>query len=307
MLDQIRPHLNISSTVHNQYDRERSDHFEELNEEARQEKEKLQKETDERKTESYLKAGYRWALASAQTVVHTAAENYNSYVRRIEKEKPKNQKTFNFGWGTGTVIDSYTWTYVANGCLARTPHGYDQSTNHATRERTHEFVHPVVGYRMYSSRKKYKDAVVAARNAKKQDEKKRLEEECRTLKKLIYNPIGMKSGDQPVAIRRKDASGEWVYEFHGNRDPLPEWNLRPDQMSDVLSYEGMTSIPKEDVLWYAVNTPSYERGALHGDSEAVAYLQKLDEINGYKTSSAVPRVTNPDLDAWFNRGEVLPP
>lgn len=308
MLDQIRPHLNISRTAHEQHDRERRYLFEELNELAKREKERLQKESDERKNESYWKTGYRWARTSAQTVAHTAVENYNSYVRHIENHKPKNQRFFSFGWGTGTVIDSYTWTYVANGYLARTPHGYDQAKGHAKRERTHESVHPVVGYRMYSSRKKYKDAVIAARNAKNQDEKKRLEEECRTLKKLIYNPIGMESGDQPVAIRRKNKSREWLYEFHGNGDPLPEWNLRPDQFSDVLSYEGlgMTSIPEDDALWYACNAPSYERGALHEDSEAKDYLRKLDEINGYKSSWPLPDVANPDLDAWFTRGEVPP-
>ncbi|KAK7698665.1 hypothetical protein SLS64_012276 [Diaporthe eres] len=300
MLDQIRPHLSISSTVYEQYCIERSMHLAELNEEAKQEQERLQKESDEQKNESYWKTGYRWVRTSAQTIVQSAVENYNSYVHKIEKKNPKNQKFFDFGWGTGTVIDSYTWTYVANGCLARTPHGYDQTT----RGRTHESVHPVVGYRMYSSRKKYKDSVIAARNAEKQDEKKKLEEECKALKKLIYNPIGMKSGDQPVAIRRKKESGGWEYEFHGNGKPLPEWKLRPSEMSDVLFYEGMTSIPEDDALWYAVNAPSYERRALHSDFEAEDYLHKLDEINGYKSSWPLPDVANTDLDAWFTRGEI---
>lgn len=277
-------------------------HLDELNQEAEQEKERLQKESDKRKNESYWKTGYRWALTSAQTVAHTAVASYN-YVRHIENELPKNQKVFTFGWGTGTVIDSYTWTYVANGCLARTPKGYDHDKEHSKRDRTHEYVHPVVGYRMYRSRKKYKDAVIAARNAKNKDEKKRLDEERDTLKKQIYNPIGMKSGDQPVAIRRKDATGEWVYEFHGNGEPLPEWNLRPNQKSDVISYEELTEIPEDDALWYSVNAPSYERCALHEDSEAKAYLRKLDEINGYKTPGPA---ANPDLDAWFNRGEIIP-
>lgn len=304
MLDQIRPHLNISWTVHEQYDKEMSDHFAELNKEARQEEERLQQESDERKNESYWKTGYRWALTSAQTVAHTAVESFNSYVRRIENEMPKNQKFFTFGWGTGTIIDSYTWTYVANGCLARTPNGYEQAKGHSKRDRTHEYVHPVVGYRMYRSRKKYKDAVIAARNAKNKDEQKRLDEERDALKKQIYNPIGMKSRDQPVAIRRKDETGEWVYEFHGNGEPLPEWNLRPNKKSHVLSYKGLTEIPEDDALWYAVNTPSYERCALHKDKEAKAYLRKLDEINGYKISECVRDGANSDLDAWFKRGEI---
>ncbi|ETS73706.1 hypothetical protein PFICI_14652 [Pestalotiopsis fici W106-1] len=305
MLDQIRPHLNINSAVYEQYRIERSQNLDELNKQAREEKERLKKERDEQKKESYMQTGYRWVSTSAQSVVDTAADNYNSVFRRVEKEKPKNQTFFNFGWGTGSVIDSYTWTYVANGYLARTPNGYHQNKKLTTRGRTHESVHPVVGYRMYSSRKKYRDAVIAAANAKDDDEKKELEEECKKLKSLIYNPIGMKSGDEPMARRCKnEATQQWEYKFHGCEKPLPEWNMRPNEMSQVLSYEGMTSIPEDDALWYAVNAASYERRALHGDAEADAYLTKLDEINGYKSYWSVQDVTNPDLEGWFDHGKI---
>lgn len=274
-----------------------------LNYDAYEEGERLKAEAQKRKEESYFNAGARWARTSFQTVKKTTADTYNYWVNDEEPEQPKNQTHFDFGWGTGTVIDSYTWTYVANGDLARTPHGYSKNTG-----RTHESVHPVVGYRMYSSRKKYKDAVIAARDEKDPVQKAELMKKRDALEQLIYNPIGMKSV-RPMTIRTWNTTLEqWEYVFHGNDKPMPEYNMRPSQKSDVLSYEGLDDIPKEDELWYRIETPAYERLAIHGDFEAGYYLKKLDERNGYKNDGYIPESVD-DLDDWFNKdkGELSPP
>lgn len=308
MLDQLRPHLNISSAEHEKYRIERGEHLSDLNKQAQQEEERTRKEKEEQKKEKFWQTGYRWASTSVSGVAHATKENYNSIIHHKEKEKPKNQTFFDFGWGTGSVIDSYTWTYVANGDLARTPSGYDKSKRLTTRGRTHESVHPVVGYRMYASRKKHRDALDALADVKTDDERKELQERCDKLESLIYNPIGMKSKTEPMAHRRKiKGTQQWEYKFEGSDRPLPEWNMRPNERSQVLSYEGLAEIPEDDALWYAVNTASYERRALHDDSEANAYLTKLDEANGYTGYRSVQDVTNPDIEAWFDRGEILKP
>ncbi|KAI4592502.1 hypothetical protein KJ359_011084 [Pestalotiopsis sp. 9143b] len=308
MLDQLRPHLNISSAEHEKYRIERGEHLSDLNKQAQQEDERTRKEREEQKNEKFWQTGYRWASTSVSGVAHATKENYNSLVHHKEKEKPKNQTFFDFGWGTGSVIDSYTWTYVANGDLARTPSGYDKSKKLTTRGRTHESVHPVVGYRMYSSRKKHRDALNARDNAKNDEERKELQEKCDKLESLIYNPIGMKSKTEPMVRRCKiEGTQQWEYKFEGSDRPLPEWNMRPNERSQVLSYEGLSEIPEDDALWYAVNTASYERRALHDDSEANAYLTKLDEANGYTGYWSVQDVTNLDIDSWFDRGEIMKP
>ncbi|KAF3012246.1 hypothetical protein E8E14_011082 [Neopestalotiopsis sp. 37M] len=299
MLDQIRPHLSIDWEKHEHYIRERDEQIRMLNFFASEEDVRLKAEAEERKKENYFQAGLRWAGTSVHAVKKTTADTYNSWWNKIEPEKPKNQTHFDFGWGTGSVIDSYTWTYVANGPSARTPHGYTQESG-----RTHESVHPVVGYRMYSSRKKHKDAETAANNEKDPVKKAELVKKCDALKKMIYNPIGLVNGE-PITVRHLNPdSKQWEYIFHGKR-PVPEYNMRPRDKSEVLSYEGLADadLPKHDRKWYTAKTQSYERDATHGDLDSMYYLKKLDELNGYKSYYPDPEDAD-DLNEWFKSGTL---
>lgn len=224
MLDQIRPYLAMNETTVMQEYRQRQAHVGELNKAIREYKELVAKNQAGLAEESWSQYVTRIASSAASYVTHPFSQNEPEIRRR------------DYGWGTGTIIDSYTALYYVNGSQARTPGAYAMDDKHAatgqTNEQVHlkwqtnEQVHPTVGYRL----------------AKTKNE---------TEAKLKYTPIGM---DEKKFFRRKNKDGAWEYSINGVI--LPEYTLKRG--------EGLTS----------PNGPTFEVLAIEGD-EAREYVEKL--------------------------------
>ncbi|KAJ4356011.1 uncharacterized protein N0V89_004037 [Didymosphaeria variabile] len=184
MLDQIRPYLAINETVIHQEYRNRQIYIDELNEIVRKYQEDKRKQEEAHVEETYAQSFRRLASNAASYVTHPLSKKGPDLRRR------------DYGWGTGTIIDSYTAMYYANGSQARTPGAYHKDKKHAAPGLTNEQVHPSVGFRMFAT-KEEKDP------------------------KLRYTPIGM---DTDKFIRLPNASGGWGYSINGI--VLPEYVLK---------------------------------------------------------------------------------
>ncbi|KAI8624359.1 hypothetical protein F5Y19DRAFT_319189 [Xylariaceae sp. FL1651] len=196
MLDQIKHHVGIDQVTFSQETRARQNHIDDLNKELRKYKELMEKQEKERAAESY----WAWTRRSASSAFSSAK---NLVMHPFTEVKYPNTLRRDYGWGTGTIIDSYTLMYKANGSKPRTPGGYARDAKHTTIGDTNEFIHPTVGFR-----------IKMTENAK--DEK------------LRYRPAGQEPKDQ--FVRRKVHGGKgYEYIIAGAAKPLPEWPLaEPD-------------------------------------------------------------------------------
>lgn len=184
MLDQIRPYLAINETTIMQEYRQRQVHVDELNRAIREYNELVAKNQAGLAKESWSQTITRLASSAASCVTHPFGQKGPDLRRR------------DYGWGTGTIIDSYTALYYVNGSQARTPGAYAKDNEHPTTGQTNEQVHPTVGYRLARTKNE-------------------------TEAKLKYTPIGM---DEKNFFRRKNGNGGWEYSINGV--VLPEYTLK---------------------------------------------------------------------------------
>lgn len=140
MLDQIRPYLAVNrKTIIDVY-RQRQALVRRLNQEFHRYKVKVAEEQAAHAKESWGESIGRLASSTA------------SYVTNPFGHKRLDLRRRDFDWGTGTMIDSYTALFYANGSLARTPGAYGAAKKHPAPGETNEQVHPTVGYRLMKTK-----------------------------------------------------------------------------------------------------------------------------------------------------------
>lgn len=200
MLDQISPYVSINEDTIWQESRVLQDHIGELNEELRKYNELVAVEK-----EAAEKRGWgQWAGRALSSAANTA-------MHPLTKTKKPNTLRRDFGWGTGTIIDSYTLMYGLNGSKPRTPGAYAVDDEPSTQGATNEQIHPTVGYRVAMT--------------------KDLPEE-----KLWYRPAGLTPDKYQ---RRKRAGGGWEYVL--GDVTLPEYKIKPrSEMYMEQSFERHT-------------------------------------------------------------------
>jgi hypothetical protein len=189
MLDQISNHVSINKNAIYQDATARQRHIGELNDESR-------------KYDLMVAQGKKEAAESTwgQWTQHMLSSAASTVMHPLTKPKRPNTKRHDMGWGTGTIVDSYTTMYHMNGSKPRTPDRYDKGT-----EITKEEVHPTVGYR-------YK---MFKRLAQKLGDDK-----------LLYLPAGLT--EQRSFDRKLDTvKGRWEYVF-AEGIVLPEYRIRKD-------------------------------------------------------------------------------
>lgn len=194
MLDQISPYVSINENTVWQETRARQEHIEELNEQLRKYKEREDKDNEEA-----AKSWSRWATRALGSAASTVMQPL------IKTNKP-NTDRHDFGWGTGTIIDSFGLMSRLNGSKPRTPGNYKNDHKYPTPGETKEEVHPTVGYR-------YKML-------------KRLPE------KLHYRPAGIRKGEYK---RKKNESGRWEYVL--GKMTLPEYKMKPSHPNGPPTFE----------------------------------------------------------------------
>ena len=193
MLEQIRPYLSINETTIYQEDRARQNHIDELNEEVRK---YIEKEAADK-----AEADKSWTKWVSRSVASAA--------KTVTRAKQPNTLRRDFGWGTGTIIDSYTLMYHLNGSGARTPGAYAKDSTHAAPGDTRERIHPTVGYRYEALRA--------------QDEK------------IRYHPAGL--SDKQYRRERVPGGGKgWQYVL-GEGVVLPEYVIEPSSGNGPPSFE----------------------------------------------------------------------
>ncbi|KAG9681603.1 hypothetical protein KCU95_g3530, partial [Aureobasidium melanogenum] len=178
MLDQISSHVSINDDVVKEDAEVRQEHINELNEEVRKYNIKVaqdQKEAAER----------TWA----QWASHTLASAASTVMHPLTRPKESHTESYDMGWGTGKIIDSYTRMYHANGPRLRTPGKPDTSDKPDTSANavdydmpgsTNEEIHPTVGYRC----KMFKKLAKSKNPSQKLDEND----------PLVYRPAGFPNG-----------------------------------------------------------------------------------------------------------------
>ncbi|KAF7556163.1 hypothetical protein G7Z17_g1619 [Cylindrodendrum hubeiense] len=186
MLDQISPYLAIDAATIQKESHARQEHINELNEEVENYKAKVEKENE-------AAAKLSWAQWAGRALVATAASATNTAMHPLTKSKTPNTERRDFGWGTGTIIDSYNILSTLNGSKFRTPGGYKSD---AAPGETNEQVHPTVGYRhdMFESQKKERQ----------------------------YHPAGLKD----EKYKRQKTEGGWQYVLGDHT--LPEYKMKPN-------------------------------------------------------------------------------
>ncbi|KAH7140174.1 hypothetical protein B0J13DRAFT_477188 [Dactylonectria estremocensis] len=189
MLDQISTHLAIDERVIRRESRARQDHINELNKEEQKYRERVAKEDAEAAKLSFV----QWA---GRALVSTATSAASVAMHPLTKTKAPNKQRRDFGWGTGTIIDSFGLLSNLNGSKVRTPGGY---TTAASPGDTNEQIHPCVGYRH--------DAF--------KDEKKELQ----------YHPAGLEEGKYQRR-QKKQVGGGWEYVL--GDAVVPEYRMRPN-------------------------------------------------------------------------------
>ncbi|KAH8658126.1 hypothetical protein BX600DRAFT_63428 [Xylariales sp. PMI_506] len=243
MLDRIRPFLALRETVFYQDTRERQDHIDALNEATRLYSEAIQAKKDATAKES-------WAQWTRRSVAAAASAALHPFAAHAADASPNLQRR-DYGWGTGTIIDSYNLFFkVVNGSERRTPGKYfpaasssgdalgdigpedEVEAEYVKHARTHEYIHPTVGFR---------ERMLAGEK-----------------EELRYRPNGL---PEDKFVRRTRSRGGFEYNVDGA--VLPEWRIEPDR-----SFAG---------------GPSFERLVVAGDA-AVSYLRELDAANGFAST-----------------------
>ncbi|KAH8656906.1 hypothetical protein BGZ61DRAFT_540724 [Ilyonectria robusta] len=186
MLDQISPYIAIDEQTIRKESEARQKHINDLNKEEKKYREKLAKEDEEA-------AKLSWAQWAGRALVHTASAAANTAMHPLTKSKKPNTLRRDFGWGTGTIIDSYGMLSGLNGSKFRTPGGY---TTAAAPGETNEQVHPTVGYR-HSMFEKLKP-------------------------ELQYHPAGLKDSE----FNRQKTEVGWEYVL--GKTTLPEYKMKPN-------------------------------------------------------------------------------
>lgn len=184
MLDQISNHVSINKQVIYQDATARQIHVGQLNDALRKYNLKVAQDDKEAAERSW-----------GQWINHSLASTANTVMHPLTKPKKPDTRRHDMGWGTGTIIDSYTTMYHLNGSKPRTPGAYDKDPKY-----TKEEIHPTVGYR-YKMFKKLADTDST---------------------KSRYYPAGLseKSGFD----RKRNAKGQWEYVF-ANKMVLPEYKI----------------------------------------------------------------------------------
>jgi len=226
MLDQIDPYLNIQEGVFHQETMARQERIDEINRKIDEEslKREEQKALAASHKESWTQYGARLASSAAAIVTYPFPKKAEKIIQRRD-----------YGWGTGTFIDSYGWIYYANGPKQRTPGAYSyKKVSHGKDKElvgeTNEMVHPCVGYRIFKTE-----------NLKDEDGKP-----------IPYRPIGM---DVKSFFRRKKQGGkgfEYVigdvvldeYELKGQAE---DWMYQPFERYTIVGEEALQYITREGI------------------------------------------------------------
>lgn len=129
----------------------------------------------------------------------------------LTKPKNPNKDRHDFGWGTGTIVDSYIMMYWPNGSKPRTPKAYEKDKKHAVSGETKEEIHPTVGYRNYS----FKDLA----------------------ENVQYTPMGLGRGNNKHLVyeRRQNNEGKWEYQL--DNVVLPEYVMLAKTKSGGPTFE----------------------------------------------------------------------
>ncbi|KAH0359222.1 hypothetical protein KCU65_g10073, partial [Aureobasidium melanogenum] len=259
MLDQISSHVSINDDVFNKDAQTRQDHISELNEEVR----KYNLEVAQDQKEAAERTWAQWAS-------HALASAAGTVMHPLTKPKEPNTKSYDIGWGTGKIIDSYTPMYYASGAKLRTPGKPgkpDTSGKLDTSGKvvdydmpgsTNEEIHPTVGYRC----KMFKKLALSKNPGKPLDEDD----------PLLYRPAG-------VSVERKfkrTSNGEdrWVYKFP-NDVVLREHKIKPRGFERLAMAHG-------DSMWRDDN------GKLCTRETTFKYMRRLDIQNGEDVKDEMP-------------------
>lgn len=200
MLDQISPYVSIDEDVVYKDSRARQDLIDDLNEQQRK-----YKELEDSKKEEAKRSWAKWANQTLSTAA-------GALLHPLSKPKTPNEKRHDFGWGTGTIVDSYTLIYRANGSKPRTPRAYEKDKKNTVYGETKEEIHPTVGYRN-SSFQQLDD------------------------KDLQYTPMGLGRGKNKnlVYARRQNSKGKFEYQL--DNVVLPEYVMPAKNKKGGVSFE----------------------------------------------------------------------
>lgn len=248
MLDQISDYVSINEEVTYQDARARQNHIDELNNELRRYKMKI----DQDKKEAAKRGWGQWAnhalAVAADTVMHP-----------LTRPEVPNIDRHDMGWGTGTIIDSYTRMYHVNGSKPRTPGTYAKAVENDAPGSTNEEIHPTVEYRyrMYQKLAKKSDS---NRLVKKLDHDK-----------LLYHPAGVREGFK----RTQNDEGRWMYEF--SKDVV----VREHKIK-MAGFERHALANAWDSRWRDSQGKPLTR------ETPAKYMRRLDTQNGEKLENETP-------------------
>lgn len=226
MLDQISSHVSINKEVIKKDARARQDYMTKLNR-------KHELELAQDHSEAAERSWGQWAS-------HALATAAGTVMYPLTGPKKPEPIRYDMGWGTGTIIDSYTRMYHLNGPKPRTPGGYAPPQQYDAPGSTNEEIHPTVGYRY----------TIFKNLAEKLD------------KELMYHPAGLKEGYS----REPNAEGRWVYLFP-DEVVLREYQIPSD------GFERETLGQAWDTEW-----KDSERKPLSRETPA-RYMRRLDIEN----------------------------
>lgn len=253
MLDQISNYVSINETVINQDARARQNHIDELNRKQREFELKVAQGQREAAERSWGQWASHTLAAAADTVLHP-----------LSKPKEPNTDRHDVGWGTGTIIDSYTPMYRLNGAKPRTPGAYVKVKGYDAPGSTNEEVHPTVGYRYKMFRK-------LARKLKND--------------KLLYYPAGV-SVKNGFNRTWNEAEGRWEYRFPGEV-VLREYKIKP------YGFE-RRAMAHDDDMWKDAE------GKLWTRETTFKYMQRLDIQNGEQVDDGMDEVPS-DEDGDYQK------
>ncbi|KAG9514932.1 hypothetical protein KCV07_g7741, partial [Aureobasidium melanogenum] len=248
MLDQISSSVSVNNTVFTQDARARQNHIDELNKELRKYQLKVaqdQKEAAER----------TWG----QWVNHALASAADTVMHPLTRPKVPNTDRHDMGWGTGTIIDSYTRMYHLNGSKFRKPGTYAPDVEYDAPRSTNEEIHPTVGYRykMFQKLARYKNPT------------KKLDDDD----PLLYHPAGL-SGEQKFNRTWNAKDGRWEYKF-------PENVILREYKIKLHGFERL-SMAHEDSMWRDTD------GKLWTRETTYKYMRRLDIQNGENMKNEMP-------------------
>jgi hypothetical protein len=199
MLDQISKYVSVDEMVLIVDDRAKQAHSEELASDLR--KHDLKAAEDKKKA-----AEGTWG----QWANHTLASAASSLSHSLAPTKKAETDSYDMGWGTGIIIDSYTTMFHLNGSKPRTPGCYAKDSEPDTSGSSNEEIHPTVGYR-YKMYKKLASTVNP---------------------KLLYQPAGGK-----IERNWNPKAGRWEYQFPEGK-PLPEYKIKQNGFERLAMTDG---------------------------------------------------------------------